>query len=100
MTRRSKDTETADAFGTLRTLMNRWLARLVTAGARREPAPETVPGEAAVVAGLLGSAPLEQWLEVWEKVTRLLDQVDSANLDPKQALVSAFLTMAETARAR
>ncbi len=100
VSRRGKDAETADAFGTLRTLMNRWLAQLVTAGARREPAPETVPGEAAVVAGLLGRAPLEQWLEVWEKVTRLLDQVDSANLDPKQALVSAFLTMAETARAR
>lgn len=100
MTRRGKDAGTADAFGTLRTLINRWLARLVMAGARREPGEEIVTGDAAVMAGLLGRAPLEQWLEVWEKVTRLLDQVDSANLDPKQALVSAFLTMAETARAR
>jgi DNA polymerase-3 subunit delta' len=80
--------------------MNRWLARLVIAGARRESAPEVVPGEAAVMAALLRRAPLEQWLEVWEKVTRLLDQVDSANLDPKQAVVSAFLTLAETTRAR
>jgi len=100
MTRRGKDAETADAFGTLRALMNRWLARLVTAGARQESGPEVVPGEAAVIASLLRRAPLEQWLEVWEKVTRLLDQVDSTNLDPKQALASAFLTLAETARAR
>ena len=100
MTRRGKDAETADAFGTLRMLMNRWLARLVTAGARQEPALEVVPGEAALVQSLLRRASLEQWLEVWEKVTRLLDQVDSANLDPKQALVSAFLTLSETARAR
>lgn len=100
MTRRGKDAETANAFGTLRALMSRWLTRLITAGARRESAPEVVPGEAAVMQSLLRRAPLEQWLEVWEKVTRLLDQVDSANLDPKQALVSAFLTLAETARAR
>lgn len=100
LNRRGREAETADAFGTLRALMNRWLARLVTDGARRATGPEVVPGEAAVIASLLRRAPLEQWLEVWEKVTRLLDQVDSANLDPKQALVSAFLTMAETARAR
>jgi DNA polymerase-3 subunit delta' len=98
--RRGKEAETADVFGTLRALMNRWLARLVIAGARRDSAPEVVPGEAAVMAALLRRAPLEQWLEVWEKVTRLLDQVDSANLDPKQAVVSAFLTLAETTRAR
>jgi len=100
MARRSRDGETGDAFGTLRALMSRWLARLVTAGARRETGAEVVPGEAAAMQSLLGRAPLEQWMEVWEKVTRLLDQVDSANLDPKQALVSVFLTFAETARAR
>ena len=100
MTRRGADAAAADTFGTLQALINRLIARMVTAGARDVAAPEVVQGEGAAMQSLLRRAPLEQWLEVWEKVTRLLDQVDSANLDPKQALVSAFLTMAETARAR
>lgn len=83
-----------DGFATLRGLIGRWLARLVLSGARHEPAIEVVAGEAGIRDRLLALAPLEQWLEVWEKVTRLLEQADSANLDRKQAVMNAFLTMA------
>ena len=83
-----------DAFATLRDLIGRWLGRLVIAGARAEAPLEIVPGEAQISAKFLSRAPLEQWLEVWEKVTGLMARADGANLDRKQTVVSAFLTMA------
>ena len=92
-----------DPFATLRDLMDRWLARLVLSAARREPAPEIVPGEAGIMAQLQARAPLDQWMAVWEKVTGLLERADRANLDRKQTVVSAFLTLAslvETGQAR
>lgn len=84
----------AAAFATLRRLIGRWLGQLVLSGARRQEAPEVVPGEAQIAARLRARASLEQWLEVWEKVVRLLDQADRANLDRKHTVVSAFLTLA------
>jgi DNA polymerase-3 subunit delta' len=86
--------EVTDAFATLRDLIGRWLGRLVIAGARAEAPLEIVPGEAQISAKFLSRAPLEQWLEVWEKVTGLMARADGANLDRKQTVVSAFLTMA------
>ena len=84
----------SDKFATLRDLIGRWLARLVIAGARADAPAEIVPGEAQISATFLSRAPLEQWLQVWEKVTGLMARADSANLDRKQTVVSAFLTMA------
>jgi len=66
----------------------------VIAGARAEAPPEIVAGEGRISAQFLARAPLEQWLEVWEKVTGLMARADGANLDRKQTIVSAFLTMA------
>ncbi len=86
--------QASDNFATLRDLIGRWLARLVIAGARAEAPAEIVPGEAQISAKFLARAPLEQWLQVWEKVTGLMARADGANLDRKQTVVSAFLTMA------
>jgi len=86
--------QATDRFATLRQLIGQWLARLVIAGARAETPPEIVPGEARISAQFLARAPLEQWIEVWENVTGLMARADSANLDRKQTIVSAFLTMA------
>ena len=86
--------QASGAFATLRTLIGGWLGRMVIAGARADPPLEIVPGEAQISARFLSRAPLEQWVEVWEKVTGLLARADGANLDRKQTVVSAFLTMA------
>ena len=83
-----------DSFATLRDLIGRWLARLIVSAAQATPQAEVVADESRIKERLLSLAPLEQWLEVWEKVTRLLEQADSANLDRKQAVVNAFLTIA------
>ena len=83
-----------DSFTTLRDLIGRWLARLILSAAQATPHTDVVADESRIKERLLSLAPLEQWLEVWEKVTRLLEQADSANLDRKQAVVNAFLTIA------
>ncbi len=76
-----------------------WLERLIRAGSLGRLPEEVVPGEAAVMAGLLNRAGLARWLGLLEKVSRLLAGVEGANLDRKQALLSAFLELDATAGA-
>jgi DNA polymerase-3 subunit delta' len=88
------------AWRTVTELLGWWLARLVRAGGREgRGMAEAVPGEAAVMGRLLAGASLEQWLEVWEKITNLFNRADAVNLDRKQAIISAFLAVERLARA-
>jgi DNA polymerase-3 subunit delta' len=81
------------AFEIASELMVWWLARLVRSGARGAlPAP-VVEGEAEVVRRLVGERGLERWVEVWEKVSRLFTRAEGANLDRKQVVLNALLTM-------
>ena len=47
---------------------------------------------------LAGRRCLDQWVEVWEKVTRLFAQADGLNLDRKQVVLGAFLALEGAAR--
>lgn len=88
------------AWRTVTELLGWWLARLVRAGGREgRGMAEAVPGEAALMGRLLAGASLEQWLEVWEKITNLFSRADAVNLDRKQAIISAFLAVERLARA-
>ncbi len=88
------------AWRTVTELLGWWLARLVRAGGSQgRGMAEVVPGEAAVMGRLLSGASLEQWLEVWEKITALFARTDAVNLDRKQAVISAFLAVERLARA-
>ncbi len=46
---------------------------------------------------LAALAPLDRWIEVWDKVCRLVAQADGINLDRKQAVLSAFFAMERAA---
>ena len=87
------------AYRTLTGLLERWLTRLAraTAGA---PLPEAAPGEAACLERLAKGGGLDQWIEVWEKVTRLVASADSVNLDRKQVLLNAFTSLERVGRER
>jgi DNA polymerase-3 subunit delta' len=75
------------------------LARLVQAGGRQgRGMVELVPGEAALMNRLLSAAGLERWLELWEKVRALFARTDAVNLDRKQAILTAFLSVERLAR--
>lgn len=85
------------AYRTLTALLESWLARLVRAAAGA-PVPEVVAGEGALMARLAAAADLDQWLEVWEKIARLIPNADSVNLERKQVLLSAFTSLESVGR--
>ncbi len=70
-----------------------WLARMIRAGSCGHMPQDVVPGEGELMAGLLARRSLAQWLALWDKISRLLTRVESANLDRKQALLTAFLEL-------
>ena len=88
-------------YRTATTLLTWWIARMIGAGARNGPLSggEVVPGEQGCAERLFGMARVEQWIVVWEKVTQLIAQADSINLDRKQVVLSAFHVMERAARA-
>lgn len=78
-------------------LLRRWLARLVKAGGDTLPA-DAVPGEGEGIGRLASRLGLDRRLALWDKVCFLLDRADSANLDRRQVLLSAFLAIETAAR--
>jgi len=85
------------AFQTGMELLIWWLGRFIRAGSTGRPAPEVVPGERALAERLLAGRPLAQWLGLWEKISRLFARTEAANLDRKQAVLSAFLDLENAA---
>ncbi|NYZ12067.1 DNA polymerase III subunit delta' [Azospirillum sp. RWY-5-1] len=80
-------------FETATELLVWWLARFARALARGVWPAEVVPGEVALMARLAGARGLDRWVEVWEKVQRLFARAESANLDRKQVVLNALLTL-------
>lgn len=85
------------AFATLSELFRWWLARLVLKGAGGSVAGDAA--ETALMERLLTLAPLDRWLEVWEKSTHLLGRTTVANLDRKQVVLNVFLALDRAAKA-
>ncbi len=79
-----------ESYRTFVALLLDWLARLVRQGAAGAGEPPAVPGEDAARQQLLAEASLEQWLGVWEKISRLAARAEAVELDRKQVVLSAF----------
>jgi DNA polymerase-3 subunit delta' len=80
-------------------LLPGWVARMVAlaaGGAESEQA--ALPGEGETMRRLAARRGLDQWVEVWEKLTHLFAQADSVNLDRKQVVLNAFFALGEAAR--
>ncbi|HWA48815.1 MAG TPA: DNA polymerase III subunit delta' [Dongiaceae bacterium] len=75
-------------------LLGWWFARMARASATGNlPNPELFQGESALIQRMAAAASLDRWLELWEKVSRLFDRVNSVNLDRKQAWLAGFLAI-------
>lgn len=74
-------------------LLTWWLSRLARGIARGELPPPVVPGEGELMQRLAGERGLDRWVEVWEKVSRLFERAESANLDRKQVVLNALLAV-------
>lgn len=86
------------AFRVFGDLIGWWLARLVRAVATGRMAGEIVPDEGAVTRRLAASRGLDQWIEVWENVSRLVARADGLSLDRKQVVLSVFSALERAAR--
>jgi DNA polymerase III subunit delta' len=89
------------AYRTIVELLTGFLARMIRQAAcqgRGEEGDETVPGERLVMRNLAARRSLDQWVEVWENLTRLFAQADELTLDRKQVVLDAFLGLEDAAR--
>ena len=82
-----------ESFRTGMELLVWWLGRLIRARTIGAMPVEVIPGEAVLVERLGARPRLEQWLALWEKVSRLLARAGALNLDRKQVVLSAFLEL-------
>jgi DNA polymerase-3 subunit delta' len=87
-----------EAFVTVTALLNWWLARMIRFGATGAPPRELIEGELPAMQRMAGAQPLDQWLEVWEKITELMSATRGLHLDRKQALLNAFFMLEDTMR--
>lgn len=86
------------AYNLFSELLRWWLARMVRSGASGAAAPEIVTGEQTLMRRLADARSLDQWVEVWEKIAHLFNRAASVNLDRKQTVLSALLTLQTSAR--
>jgi DNA polymerase-3 subunit delta' len=85
-----------DDFALFTELLPGWLARLVVLGAGEGAAVSS--DEERVMRRLALRRGLDQWVEVWEKLTHLFTQAEGINLDRKQVVLTAFFALEEAAR--
>lgn len=76
-----------------------WLERLIRQTVSGEAAPDIMAGESDQISRISALARVDQWLELWEKVTRLIERADAVNLDRKQVIVSLFAGLRTTVAA-
>jgi DNA polymerase-3 subunit delta' len=86
------------AYNLFGELLRWWLARMVRSGAAGAAEPEIVTGEQGLMRRLAAVRSLDQWVEVWEKIADLFTRAASVNLDRKQTVLSALLTLQASAR--
>jgi DNA polymerase-3 subunit delta' len=86
--------DAAEMFRLATELLAALIGRLIRVAATGQGTADVIAGEGRQLAALAGRHSLEQWLELWEKTSRLFARVDSANLDRKQVWVGAMLDIA------
>jgi DNA polymerase-3 subunit delta' len=87
-----------DAFRTAMAILLNILARMVREFASGSGGGNLPAAEADIFQGLTSTAELDRWLQVWEKITHLLDRTDAINLDRKQVVLNVFLEIEGAAR--
>jgi len=87
-------------FALFADLLSGWIARLARTGATGVPPLEAVDGEAALILRLSEEAPADAWVEAWETLKSDWRAGVGLNLERKQMVLNAFLTLSETLTAR
>ncbi len=83
-------------YRTFMDLLSWWLARLIRHRALNELPPELVPGESRIAAGIGRGRPLDQLVDLWEKMADLVERAESLNLSRKQVILNVFHALQQT----
>jgi len=75
-----------------------WVERLVRQSASGIGTNDIMQGECAEMARISTIAGLDNWLDLWEKMGRLVSRADAVNLDRKQVIVNLFTSIGALAR--
>ncbi len=86
-----------EAFDVFTELLCDWLMRQATTRASGRRPAEILAGEGEVGDRLWARAGLDQWVEVWEKLTLLFGRAQRLNLDRKEVLLDAFFAIGRAA---
>ena len=89
-----------DSYTLFTQLIVGWLARFIRHSAGKTAMPMFVPGEDALVQRLTTRGDLEQWVDVWEKISVFFSRAETANLDRKQVVLIAFSALADAANGK
>jgi len=81
-------------------LVTGWIERLLREAASGTPQPEAVDGEAALRRRLAPALSLDRWVELWDKMRRLIARVEAVHLDRKQTVLRLLSMMDAAARGR
>ncbi len=89
-----------ELFAAATDLLRWWLGRLIVFAANGGGMqPEGMPAaELALMRRLAAASGLDRWLEVWEKINRLLALAGGAKLERKQVILNVFHALENTAR--
>ncbi len=89
-----------DLFAAATDLLRWWLGRLIVLAANGAGTiPEGLPAaELTLMRRLAAAGGLDRWLEVWEKINRLLALTGGAKLERKQVILSVFHALENAAR--
>jgi DNA polymerase-3 subunit delta' len=74
-------------------IMTGWCERQARATARGHVLADVLPGDAAVFKKLDSAYPAGHFLRAWEKISQLVQQTETYNLDKRQAIIGAFLAL-------
>ena len=93
-------TNAEEAFRIVSGFLVWWLGRMIvfTAAPEKRTASTLPETEKALMDRLVSAGGLDRWLEVWEKISRLLDRADEVNLDRRQVVLDSFLMVRAAAR--
>jgi DNA polymerase-3 subunit delta' len=86
--------EAGERFRLASEMLLGWIGQMVRGAATGQGALGSFGTETAPPASLLGRDNLEQWLELWEKISDVFARVESANLDRRQVWIGAMLDIA------
>ena len=76
-----------------------WLERMIRQTASGIATNDVMAGESAEMMRISTLSGLDQWMDLWEKMGRLVARADAVNLDRKQVIVHLFCSLGTLARA-